>query len=125
MTVLQPLSESLPFDLALFYDGCFYRLQVKRAQRISDTTYTVPVRSIAPTTKGCKVTTYTDIHTDFMVGVVMPTSDLYFFPVAESMKYSSGIYVCPSSKTLARSKIDTEKYRNVIHIKGAVLSIGE
>ena len=34
---LKPFCEALPFDLALYFEGRFYRIQVKRAQKYKKT----------------------------------------------------------------------------------------
>lgn len=123
LVVLQPLCEALPFDLALFHSGQFYRLQVKRAQREkrAGERYSIPLRKVTVNSRGPKVYRYSKQHADFICGVVMQTGDVYMFPVEDIEHLRSTITVDPhgnSNSVQAKKsrKIDSEAYRNSIKL---------
>jgi hypothetical protein len=77
MVVLVPACEALPFDLVLFHQGQFFRVQVKRAQRYKQTKrWMIPFRKIAPTGTDYTVYRYTTKHADYLCGVVVETGDI-------------------------------------------------
>lgn len=125
--------EDGPFDLGVFHDRQFYRLQVKRAQRVEDArwkdqervVYTIPFRKVVnnAVTRTYK---YTIDHADFIVGVVVETGDLYCFPMYEVDKMSSGITITANglpSKYANRRTFDPEPYRNVLILSGKAIRL--
>ena len=129
LTVLQPLCEALPFDLALYYDEVFYRLQVKRAQRYKGgPRFEIPFRKTTVNSKGPKTYRYTTNHADFLVGVVVETRDIYTFPLAETTAIKATIQVDPtgsSSRVSPNRLVDPEQYRNVLRLGVHVIQLGK
>jgi hypothetical protein len=128
LIVLKPVSESLPYDLVIATDKHFYRVQVKRAQkrRASPGRYSIPFRKVTVNRNKTKVYTYTEEHTDFLVGVIVETSELYVYPLAEIKNISSMVVVDPgglSKKRNGPQKVDSERYRNVLNFEGRKIKL--
>jgi hypothetical protein len=123
LTILSPLCEDLPFDLVIYHNRTFYRVQVKRAmvdRRLPDR-YFIPVRKITCNSKRAKVYVYTEEHTDFIIGVVPSTEDLYCFPIGDVINYTIGLTVDPLQIANQKfgevnRKINPEEYRNKIKL---------
>jgi len=136
LLVLQTFTEAAPFDLAVYHEGVFWRFQIKRAQRERKKGFFyVPFRKITTNTKGFKVYRYTEEHTDFLVGVVMETLDVYCFPIAETSHIKATVTVDPlgeqDKRFQAGRKVDAERYRNVVklgdtrvQLKSSDISVG-
>ena len=128
--VLEPLCEALPFDLVVMYKSEFYRIQVKRAQKVKEKgRYFIPLRKITVNSAGAKVYKYSKEHTDFLVGVVVEESTSYVFPIEDVTHMSAGIQVDPTgiakSKFVALRKIDSPAYQDVFRIGGDVVNLKE
>jgi len=121
--VLQTFSEEAPFDLAIYHNGKFTRFQIKRAQPAKTPgRFTIPFRKITANSKKSKVYRYSADHTDFLVGVVMETLDVYCFPIVETSHIRSAITVDPLGITLEKfassRKVAAEQYRNCLVLNG-------
>lgn len=129
LIVLKPLCESVPFDLVVYYDKKFYRIQVKRAQRASDgIRFDIPFRQITVNRTKIKVYRYTIEHADFIAGVVIETKDVYLFPIEETLKLKATIRVDPthSSKKISHNRIiDPEKFRNVLVLNNYIINLND
>jgi len=88
----------------------------------------VPFRKITVNTKGTKTYRYTEDHTDFLVGVVMETLDVYCFPIVETAHVRSGVTLDPlgeqDKRFQAGRKVDAENYRNVIRFGDQEVTLG-
>jgi hypothetical protein len=122
LIVLQPLSDSLPFDLAIYREGRFFRIQVKVAMLVKPYgRYCVPLRKMSPG-KQLRIYRYTKEHTDFIVGVVRQTGDAYCFSIEEIEHIKAGITLDPDQtanvKYATNKRINPESHRNNIVLDG-------
>jgi hypothetical protein len=131
LTVLRPFTEDVPFDLVVNVGNRFYKIQVKRAQKVKASTmggYEIPFRKITiGAGHRCKVYRYSKEHVDFVVGVIPETVDFYCFPVAvvEQFKRSIGVNPRGYSKFLPPTKriVNPEQFRNVIIFDDIVVKL--
>lgn len=129
-TILSPLCEDLPFDLVIYHNKIFYRVQVKRAMKHPKLVdrYIVPVRKITCNSKKAKVYKYTEEHTDFIVGAVMETQNLYCFPICDLIEYSNSICIDPLQVANSKCgevnrKINPEEYKDKIKLGDDIISL--
>lgn len=118
ITVLQPISECLKFDLVIFDGLTFQKVQVKRAYKTKNQEkFEISLRSISMTSKGPKVQFYSEQDVDFIIGVVMETDDLYCFPINVLLKRSA-IRLNPNN---VQNKFSKHKFINAEEFKNKLL----
>lgn len=127
LILLNPLTEDNPFDMAIFHENKFYKLQIKKAQTTKqEGHYIIPVRQITCNGAKIKVHRYTEDEVDFMCGVVIETGDIYCFPMDEIKETKAGITVVPKNaehKPNASRKVDAVNYKNKIVLDGKEISL--
>jgi hypothetical protein len=127
-TILQPLCEASPFDLAIYFERQLFRIQVKRAQKTGSGSYVIPFRSIRMGMTGPRTSRYTTEDADFIAGVVMKTRDVYFFPLADEVvaKIRASVLVDPerTCRPCATRRVDTERYRNRFALGSVCFDLG-
>jgi hypothetical protein len=130
IVVLQPICEALPFDLVLLHDGKFYRAQVKRAQKDTRNKgrYLVPLRKVTVRTDGkWHSYRYSSEQVELIVGVVVPTADVYVFPIADLVGISTCVQLDPGhitqEKFASGRKIDAEGYKNRIRFANETVAL--
>jgi hypothetical protein len=117
LIVLKPICESVPFDLVIYHNKIFYRIQVKRAQKYKNTKrWTIPFRKTNPNATGYTEYFYDKTHTDIVCGVIPETGDMYFFPIdIKRPKYEIAI---DPDDTITKSSynkvLNPEQYRNIL-----------
>jgi hypothetical protein len=126
VVVLRPESDSLPFDLGIYFNKKLFRLQIKKARLLNSGRWEIPVRHTVVKTTGAISKKYSSEEVDFIVGVVMETGDIYFISMNQIEKIKVSIQIDPKrvskSKALNR-KVDPELCKNLIILDGAVLRI--
>lgn len=127
ITILKPVSECLKFDLVAFDGFQFNRLQIKRASSaITTGKYQISLRRISMTSKGAVAKKYTVDDTDFIIGVVMDTGDLYCLPISLVANRNS-LTLNPKnilSKYPGSNKfINAELYKNVITLNNQIYKL--
>jgi PD-(D/E)XK endonuclease len=126
ITILKPVSECLKFDLVSFDGSTFSRLQIKRAspaQTIGK--YKISLRRVSMTSKGAVAKKYSVEDTDFILGVVMETGDIYCLPISLVANRNS-LTLNPkniSSKFSSRNIFDAELYKNTITLHNGIYTL--
>lgn len=127
LTLLKPLSEALPYDFVIEHNKKFYKLQVKRAQpRIGKNikSWYVPFRQIKVKVGGVQPYRYSTEDTDYIVGVIVETGDLYFLSLRELENVKSGVPVNPANNYPHNVKVlDVEKYRNKLYLDNIQIGV--
>lgn len=127
ISILQPISDSLRYDLVATTGEKFFRLQVKRAYSYKDTKrFVVELRTITVKPDGNKIHKYNANEIDFIIGVVVSTGDIYCLPIQDILG-KTAIHLDPlkaSSKPPTNRKIDPELYRNIIVLDGTEYKLG-
>lgn len=120
LAVLKPVSDSLPFDLGVYRNGRFYRLQIKRAYPNKRTgSYVIPVRKVNPRLRsGADAYRYTEEHTDFIVGVVMETGDCYFLPIPALTHIRTEVHLSE------KSRFEVSSFKNRLVLDTETIVIG-
>lgn len=125
--ILQPISDCLRFDLVSLSNDNFYKIQIKRAWKYKDTDrFQINFTSTTVKPKGNVVHHYNINETDFIIGVVVNTGDLYCFPMKDIVGQST-IQVQPLNTPSIISpnrKIDPELYRNKIVLDNMECKLG-
>ena len=124
---MRPFCEALPFDLALYFESKFYRIQVKRAQKYKKTgRWEIPFRKTTVNSKGTKTKRYSEKDIEFIIGVVVETGDLYCFPMNKSRGVKAVIQVDPNGVSRCKGwnrSIDPEMFRNRIKLGKVEIAI--
>lgn len=127
LVVLQPVSDSLRFDLVVYSNKEFFRIQVKRAAPYKKTQrFDVPFRKVGPGSKGVVTYRYTVDDAEFLVGVVMETGDCYCFPMKDTLHVKASIQVDPRGSATRHSPraLDPEDFRNVLVLGQDTIRLG-
>jgi hypothetical protein len=129
ITLLKPVSECLTFDLVVFNGVSFDRIQVKRAYPInlpSPSKFKISLRRVSMTSLGAVARKYSEKDTDFIIGVVVETGDLYCLPismVAERNSLTLNPYNIVSKNITNKKRIDAEPYKNVITLHNKIYKL--
>lgn len=127
ITILKPVSECLKFDLVAAAGKSFTTLQIKRAypSKTKDK-FVISLRTVSMTSKGPVAQKYSKDQTDFIIGVVIETGDLYCLPIS-LVEGRNLITLNPKNINSAyisnKRMIDAEPYKNVISLHNQIYKL--
>lgn len=122
--ILRPISEALPFDLAVYVDSRFVRIQVKRARKCKDSErFQFDVLKVVSRQRdgSIKKYRYDDSMVDVIAAVVTEADAIYFFPIEALEPIKERIQLDPyhlSKFRSSKSVVDTTRYLNVWDVNG-------
>lgn len=125
LTLLKPVSESLEFDLVAYDGTSFSKIQVKRAYAaLADNKFRISLRRVSMTSKGALAKKYSTKDTDFVIGVIMETGDIYPIPIDIAADRNS-ITLNPHNivSKYAINKVDVEPYKNQITLNNQIYTL--
>ncbi len=124
--VLKPISDCMKFDLALFAEDKFHKIQVKRAYPAQTKgKFQVSLRTVNLKPSGYTISTYSQSDVDFIVSVVIETSDVYCIPIS-LVAGRQGITLNPYnivSKITNKKALNMEDYKNIITINKTIYKL--
>lgn len=121
---LRPSCDTARFDLALYHDKRFYRIQIKSGQKKKESTFAIPVRKAQYNRRKIWNTYYTPEDIDFIIGVILETGDLYCFPVAITQQFKDSIWVNPiRNENHPNCAFDYLPFKNHITLGGTIINL--
>jgi hypothetical protein len=124
--ILKPMSDCLKFDMVAFDGEKFYKLQIKRAYPAkTKDKFVISLRRVFMSSKGAVALKYSKDDTDFIIGVIVETGDLYCLPI-DLVEDRNLITLNPKgiiSNITNKKAIDTEPYKNVIALHNTIYKL--
>lgn len=118
IAILKPVSECLKFDLVAYDNIKFDKLQIKRASPAKTKgKFIISLRSVTMTSKGAVAKKYTAADTDFIIGVVMETGDIYCMPISV---LEGRTLVTLNPKNIISTNVNNKKFLNVEDYKNSI-----